>query len=76
MAPILATAVGVSPQIIDDPRLRRLLAKLNAFEIKGLYQQVSYASSDHVKVPLDNMDELVTLLEPHQTWIFEEQVSI
>lgn len=75
MAPILSTAVGVTPQIIDDPRLQKLLVKLNEYEPKGLYQTKNYQSSEEVIAPHDHIEELVAVLEPYQKWIFEEQVS-
>ena len=73
MAPILSMAVGVTPQIIDDPRLQKLLARLNEFEPKGVFHQKNYQSSEEVIAPLD-IEQLVAAMEPYQTWIFEEQV--
>ena len=76
MAPILSTAVGVTPQIIDDPRLQKLLRKLNEYEPKGLYQPQNYQSSEEVIAPLDDIEDLVAVLEPYQKWMFEEQVRM
>ena len=73
MAPIYAAAVGISPQIIDDVRLRQLRSSLLEIELQvPLYR--SNSSKDAVVVPLD-IEYLVTLLEPWQTWFSEEQVS-
>ena len=67
MPPTQATAVGVNPQIIDDPRLRSLLQKLNEFEVP-LDQQ-----KDNNDAPVD-VAALISTLEPYQSWDFEEQV--
>ena len=77
MAPILATAVGITPQIIDDPRLQQLLGKLNEF-LPQPNNRYYYESSADVRPPLDGrtVEELVAVLEPHQAWIFEEQVRL
>lgn len=73
MAPIYAAAIGITPQIIDDVKLQNLKDSLT--EIKLLVPlHRTYSSSEDVIVPLD-IDRLVSLLEPHQEWIFEEQVS-
>ena len=60
MAPVKATAVGITPQIIDDPELKELLQRLNSF------------SSNH-DVTME-ADVLVSLLEQYEKWRFEEQV--
>ena len=73
MAPILSTAVGVTPQIIDDPRLIDLLEKLNEFEPKNLIDRKHPQSADEVIALLD-ITKLVAVIEPYQSWIFEEQV--
>jgi hypothetical protein len=74
MAPILAAAVGVTPQIIDDDKLRQLRTSL--IELKTeIRPQRTYASSDEVPTPQD-MDRLIALLGPVQRWVFEEQVSL
>lgn len=75
MAPILSTAVGITPQIIDDPRLQQLLKDLNEFQPKNVvYQNNKPQSAGDVVAPLD-ITKLVSTLEPYQKWIFEEQVS-
>lgn len=75
MAPILSTAVGVTPQIIDDPRLRKLIEVLNEFEPKQLCDRVKTNKANEVIAPLD-IAALVAVIEPHQTWSFEEQVDL
>jgi hypothetical protein len=76
MAPILSTAIGVTPQIIDDPRLRQLLNRLDEFEPnKVSASSTKPQSAEEVIAPLD-ITKLVSLLEPYQTWIFEEQVRL
>lgn len=72
MAPILSTAVGVTPQIIDDPRLQKLIEKLNEFKPQQ-HDEIQLKKSDGLPAPLD-IATLVALVEPHQTWAFEEQV--
>ena len=74
MAPILSTAVGVTPQIIDDPRLQQLIEQLNKFEPEQLCGRIKPKNSDEVIAPLD-IAALVAVIEPHQTWAFEEQVG-
>ncbi|CAB9503919.1 Probable E3 ubiquitin-protein ligase hulA [Seminavis robusta] len=73
MAPILSTAVGVTPQIIDDPRLRKLIETLNGFQPHP--QRNPPQTSDDVVAPLD-VAELVAVVEPYQSWHFEEQVDL
>ncbi len=73
MAPILATSVGVSPQQIDDERLRRLKVSLLELELRGQVDS-AFSSSEEISMPLD-IERLVALLEPWQSWPFEEQVS-
>jgi hypothetical protein len=81
MAPIYAAAVGVTPQIIDDDRLAQLRDSLQTIEFLqvptagtgdtgGMKSNISPAQ---VQPPLD-IARLVALLEPWQTWVFEEQV--
>jgi hypothetical protein len=74
MAPIYAAAVGISPQIIDDDRLRQLRKTLIEIELEVPLHR-AYASPDEVELPID-IDRLVCLLEPWQSWVFEEQVSL
>lgn len=73
MAPILSTAVGVTPQIIDDPRLQKLIEKLNEFEPKKLFDRIQSKKSGEHTAPLD-IAAIVALIEPHKSWKFEEQV--
>jgi hypothetical protein len=74
MAPIYAAAVGISPQIIDDDRLRQLRISLLEIELQVPLHR-TYSSRDGVTVPLD-IERLISLLEPWQSWVFEEQVSL
>ena len=73
MAPIHGAAVGVSPQAIEDDRLRNLRDALLAIEIRETFHQ-DFASPDEVVEPFD-VSRLVSELDPWQTWVFEEQVS-
>lgn len=75
MAPILSTAVGVAPQMIDDPSLLRLLRKLNEFEPKELFGQKKNESEEEVIAPLD-IAKLVSVIDRYQSWVFEEQVRL
>ena len=78
MAPIYAGDIGITPQIIDDEQLVTLR---NAFATTiPFYQSIlvdnppTYTSPEQVPEPLD-IGKLVALVEPWQTWKFEEQVS-
>ena len=73
MAPILAKASGVIPQVIDDENLRTVLTSLNA--LQPVPDDAPVVSSDQ---PLPSgILELCTILEPwHKEWRFEEQVCI
>ena len=74
MAPILATAVGVTPQIIDDPRLQKLIKKLNKLDPQqAYYEKIQSQKSDEVTEPFD-IAALIYLIKPHEKWMFEEQV--
>ena len=73
MAPILAAEIGTPPQIIDDQRLVDLRSALAAIEDQ-VEPGKSYSSAEEVEVPLD-MKHLLSLIEPWQSWTFEEQVS-
>lgn len=72
MAPIFPS-IGVTPQIIDDERLRALKTGLESI----IFNASSYAhlTSEPINVPLD-IERLAELLEPCQSWVFEEQVSV
>lgn len=72
MAPILSTAIGVTPQIVDDPKLAYLIETLNGFQT--LAERKPADDLDNVDTPVD-VDKLVKILEPYETWPFEEQVS-
>lgn len=62
MAPILATATGVTSQVLDDPDLIQLLSRLKGFE--------RVESEEGLK-------ELAYLLEPWKDdWRFEETVRL
>jgi hypothetical protein len=72
MAPIFSAAVGVAPQIIDDERLFQLRTSLEELELKVPLIR-TYKTPKEVGEPVD-IDRLVSLLEPWQSWAFEEQV--
>ena len=72
MAPIYSAVVGVNPQIIDDERLRQLFNSLASIELKVPLHR-TFTSPEEVTEPLD-IESLVTLVEPWQSWMFEEQV--
>ena len=72
MAPIFA-AIGIIPQIIDDKRLGLLRINLESIclnERSGTDDR----KPDSLNPPLD-IERLVGLLQPWQSWTFEEQVS-
>jgi hypothetical protein len=69
MAPIFA-AIGITPQIIDDERLSLLKSSLESITLSA----VTNKASGSLNAPLD-IERLVGLLEPWQSWTFEEQVS-
>jgi hypothetical protein len=71
MAPITATAVGVAPQVLDDPDLEKLLSALNQLDLGTLLDPNQALPQAKPAV----LDELCTLLEPWREWAFEEQVS-
>jgi hypothetical protein len=73
MAPILAASVGITPQQIDDERLRSLKTSLWGLEFRGP-QDPAFSTPEEIAMPLD-IERLVALLEPWQSWAFEEQVS-
>ena len=73
MAPIYTAAIGVTPQIIDDERLSQLRNHLEELELRKPLRR-NYKSPEEVEEPLD-VDRLVSILEPWQSWVFEEQVS-
>lgn len=68
MAPIFPS-IGITPQIIDDKRLKSLRSNLESLTLNKQLRNV-----DPVSDPLD-IERLVALLEPWPTWTFEEQVS-
>lgn len=63
MAPVTATAVGITPQTIDDAELAALLKNLNSFR---------FSSND---IDGDDILRLVSIVEKYPEWQFEEQVS-
>jgi hypothetical protein len=69
MAPSHATATGVTPQVLDDPRLVKLLADLSALTTTSFSEKSNGNSNSDAA-----LDHLVTLLGPWQNWVFEEQV--
>lgn len=72
MAPIFSTEVGITPQIIDDARLLQLRRSLAEIEL-WLELGKKYSKTDEVEEPLD-INHLISLIEPWQSWRFEEQV--
>lgn len=74
MAPVFA-AIGITPQIIDDERLKTIRSSLEAIFLKGPLDYANCASIEEITMPLD-IERIVTLLEPCQSWTFEEQVII
>lgn len=73
MAPILAAEIGIPHQIIDDTRLVELRSALASIEDR-VKPGKKYASPEEVELPLD-ISHLLSVIEPWQTWTFEEQVS-
>jgi hypothetical protein len=84
MAPILSASIGITPQIIDDGNLRTLRKSLQDLEMKSNVptgstmevvrtEQGDGLRSNLISVPVD-IELLVSVLEPYQTWNFEEQV--
>jgi hypothetical protein len=63
MAPVTATSVGMAPQIVDDPKLKALMEKLNSYEL-------------HPTEPSPMLDQLVKVLGDSSPWRFEEQVGL
>jgi len=73
MAPIFSAEVGITPQIIDDERLVNLRKSLAEIDVRVELGK-TYPSPDEVEVPLD-IDHFISLIEPWQSWTFEEQVG-
>ena len=73
MAPIFA-AIGIAPQIIDDERLGLLRTNLESVSFNGPSNNAN-PILETLSMPLD-IERLVGLLEPWQSWTFEEQVSL
>eukprot|EP00546_Thalassionema_frauenfeldii_P015512 CAMPEP_0178932054 /NCGR_PEP_ID=MMETSP0786-20121207/22349_1 /TAXON_ID=186022 /ORGANISM="Thalassionema frauenfeldii, Strain CCMP 1798" /LENGTH=89 /DNA_ID=CAMNT_0020609193 /DNA_START=9 /DNA_END=274 /DNA_ORIENTATION=+ len=67
MAPVKATAVGITPQIIDDKELSKLQETLNSFSIKNLDANPNQSSE---------VDHLLKMLKNFSEWKFEEQVDL
>jgi hypothetical protein len=74
MAPIYAAAVGINPQIVDDERLRQLRDSILSIDLKAPLHR-TFSAPKQVSEPLD-IERLVLAVEPWQTWVFEEQVSL
>jgi hypothetical protein len=55
----LATATGITPQVLDDLRLQKLIENLHAIDSGQI---------------ANSLNSLSDLLRPYQTWVFEEQV--
>ena len=72
MAPIFAS-IGITPQIIDDERLRAMRSCLESMQFNGPLNN-THQTSEKLRMPLD-IERLVGILEPWQSWTFEEQVS-
>ena len=73
MAPIFAS-IGITPQIIDDERLRTLRKNLQSTSFKNILDNTNQI----ITTPMIelNIERLIRLIEPWQSWTFEEQVSI
>ena len=71
MAPIFAT-IGITPQIVDDERLIALRSSIGSVTLDGTFNESSQTSKTP-RMPID-IERLVGLLEPWQSWAFEEQV--
>ena len=71
MAPIFAT-IGITPQIVDDERLIALRSSIGSVSLDGTFNESSQTSKTP-RMPID-IERLVGLLEPWQSWAFEEQV--
>lgn len=69
MAPVTATNVGMTPQVVDSPQLKQLMEQLNAIHIGGENKDLN--DKDAVS---QSIQELLALVEPFTTWRFEEQV--
>lgn len=67
MAPVKATAVGITPQIIDDNELSKLQETLNSFSIKNLDANLDQSFE---------VDQLLKMLKNFSEWKFEEQVRV
>jgi hypothetical protein len=62
MAPILTSATGITPQVLENPHLVELLNGLKA---------LSFVDSE------DTLRLLTDLLEPHtEEWLYEETVRL
>mmetsp|Transcript_747 Transcript_747/g.1813 ORF Transcript_747/g.1813 Transcript_747/m.1813 type:complete len:4405 (+) Transcript_747:307-13521(+) len=73
MAPIFPS-IGITPQIIDDERLKSLKSDLESIIFSRPTTNVTRILGE-INVPLD-IERLVGLLEPWQSWTFEEQVDL
>ena len=74
MAPIYSSEIGIIPQIIDDERLVRLRNDLSELKLETPLG-TTYISPDEAQAPLD-IEKLLVLVDPWQSWVFEEQVSL
>jgi hypothetical protein len=70
MAPVKTTPLGVTPQIMDDPKLSDLQKAFD--EVKLLDDDLSHGEDE---TPVD-VDHLVSIIEKYPKWVFEEQVSM
>jgi hypothetical protein len=62
MAPIYTSATGISPQVLDDPNLARLLQDLKTLPLVA---------------NVETLESLTELLEPHclsGEWLYDETV--
>lgn len=76
MAPIYTAAAGVISQIVDDERLRELRNHLVELELRvPLRKSHTGTTPEDLEEPL-GINRLISLLEPWQSWEFEEQVRI
>lgn len=70
MAPVKSNALGITPQMLDDPELIHLLKELNRIAVTDFPSQGSSGENPPV-----NIEQLIHLIEPYPTWQFEEQAS-
>lgn len=70
MAPVKSNALGIAPQMLDDPELINLLKELNGIAYNDFPSQGLSGDDDP-----SSIERLINLVEPYPTWQFEEQAS-